>query len=225
VSLGVPLEVTCPVREGQNFAKPGHRQVDRGYIFVVLPSALDHLSFVSRSIRSFWATTVVSLVRQKWSKMVWCCPWRRSWASRKISVGCVPRWERCQGPPGSSLRVGASHSCSIFSTGTISTGMRKRRKWKHAKGLFLAAFISRVEMWWQVRSFNLYLLGSPPFYPLISCACPLTVPLPVVQGLFNLTCVSEPYNHIERVLKALVGISSSPSLEVSEKSGFSCSMR
>lgn len=35
------------------------------------------------------------------------------------------------------------------------------------------------------------------------------------QGLFNLTCVSEPYNHIERVLKALVGVSSSSSLEVS----------
>ncbi|CAM9457221.1 unnamed protein product [Hapterophycus canaliculatus] len=35
-------------------------------------------------------------------------------------------------------------------------------------------------------------------------------------GLFNLTCVSEPYNHIERVLKALVGISSSSSLEVKQ---------
>ncbi|CAN0499555.1 unnamed protein product, partial [Scytosiphon promiscuus] len=34
------------------------------------------------------------------------------------------------------------------------------------------------------------------------------------KGLYNLTCVSEPYNHIERVLKALVGISSSSFLEV-----------
>ncbi|CAM9227651.1 unnamed protein product [Discosporangium mesarthrocarpum] len=33
-------------------------------------------------------------------------------------------------------------------------------------------------------------------------------------GLFNLTCVPEPYNHIERVLKALVGIAGAPSQEV-----------
>lgn len=60
-----------------------------------------------------------------------------------------------------------------------------------------------------------HMAGTIRFLADLTCASALFVMPPREQGLFNLTCVSEPYNHIERVLKALVGISSSSSLEVS----------